>query len=241
MTAPGHLLADHREEPSGLPALLRDSGFTVDAADLPVGDYVVSDLIALERKSGWDLGASVKDGRLFDQAERLQDAYPRAVLIVEGEPLGLPEPAWRGAVCKLVEDGVTVLRTEGVADSAQWIARLAKRAARTKTVPRGLGRRRAAPTTQAQAAAMLAAVPGISWAGAHRLLAHFGTVGAVALASERELREVAGIGRGRARALREVVEHPFDPALVRPGLLPEADPAAPDDPEPPDGDGPDAP
>ena len=42
---------------------------------------------------------------------RLQAAFPQAVLLVEGEPRYVAEDAWRGAVCRLVEDGFTVLHS----------------------------------------------------------------------------------------------------------------------------------
>ncbi|WP_205697880.1 ERCC4 domain-containing protein [Conexibacter sp. SYSU D00693] len=197
------VLADHREVQSGIPELLEAAGIEVRLCDLPVGDYVISDELAVERKSGGDLTSSIKDGRLFDQAMRLQDAYPRAVLVIEGVPVWMPEPSWRGAVCRLVEDGVTVLQALDAQDAAAWVERLARRAHRTGTPGgRALGRRRAAPTAEAQAVAMLACVPGISARAAGRLLDHFGSVLEVAAASERELREVPGVGAIRARALK---------------------------------------
>lgn len=203
------VLVDHREVASGLPERLAAAGLDVQAADLPVADYVLSPTLAVERKTGGDLTSSIKDGRLFDQAMRLQDAYPRAILLIEGEPQFMPEASWRGAVCRLVEDGVTVLRTEGMADSAEWLVRLAKRARRSgEGATRALGRRRAAPTVEAQAAAMLACVPGISQTTALRLLEHFGSVHAVAGASEDTLRAVAGVGPVRARALLDVLHVP---------------------------------
>lgn len=199
------MLIDHREELSGIPALLREAGHDVEAAALAVGDYVLSDDLAIERKSGGDLCASVKDGRLFDQAMRLQDAYPHAVLLVHGEASGLPEPAWRGAVCKLIEDGITVLHATDAGDAAAWIDRLARRLARERRAPRALGRRRAAPTAHAQAVAMLACAPGVSQTTARALLEHFGTVQAIAAADEAALREVRGVGPTRAHALLAVL------------------------------------
>ena len=58
----------------------------VQLADLPVGDYVLGPGLAVERKGPADLGASIRDGRLFDQAERLQSVFPQAVLLLEGRP-----------------------------------------------------------------------------------------------------------------------------------------------------------
>jgi DNA excision repair protein ERCC-4 len=69
----------------------------------------------------------------------LQSAFAQAVLLAEGEPRGIAEDAWRGAVCRLVEDGFTVLHSLDAEDSAAWIIRLAKRARRTgPTTPAAL-------------------------------------------------------------------------------------------------------
>lgn len=95
-----------------------------------MGDYVLGLGLAVERKGSADLAASIRDGRIFDQAVRLQSAFAQAVLMVEGEPRGITEDAWRGAVCRLVEDGFTVLHSLDAEDSAAGIIRLAKRARR---------------------------------------------------------------------------------------------------------------
>src|SRR3954447_14971575 len=131
----GPVLVDYRERGSSIPDALVAAGLEVELSDLPVGDYVLGPGLAVERKGPNDLGASIRDGRIFDQAVRLQSAFPQAVLMVEGEPRGIAEDEWRGAVCRLVEDGFTVLHSLDTEDSAAWIIRLAKRA------------RRAVPTT----------------------------------------------------------------------------------------------
>jgi len=102
-----------------------------------VGDYVLGPGLAVERKGPGDLAASIRDGRIFDQAVRLQSAFPQAVLLVEGEPRSIAQDAWRGAVCRLVEDGFTILHSLDAEDSAAWIMRLAKRARRAGPTPRG--------------------------------------------------------------------------------------------------------
>src|SRR3954469_15455699 len=140
----GAVLVDYRERGSAIPDALTAAGLEVQLADLPVGDYVLGPGLAVERKGPDDLGASIRDGRIFDQAARLQSAFAQAVLMVEGEPRGIAEDAWRGAVCRLVEDGFTVLHSLDAEDSAAWIVRLAKRARRAGPTIRtdgGAGRR----------------------------------------------------------------------------------------------------
>jgi DNA excision repair protein ERCC-4 len=201
----GPVLVDHRERGSAIPEALVDAGLDVRLTDLPVGDYVLGPGLAVERKGPADLGASIRDGRIFDQALRLQSAFPQAVLMIEGEPRGMAEDAWRGAVCRLVEDGFTVLHSLDAEDSAAWIVRLAKRARRTAPTARTDGPRRAPRHPSAQAEVMLSVVPGISSTMARSLLAAYGSVAAVAAAAPDGLRGHPGIGRVRAARLAEAL------------------------------------
>lgn len=217
----GPVLVDHRERASAIPAALTAAGLQVELTDLPVGDYVLGHHLAVERKGPADLGASIRDGRLFDQAERLQSVFPQAVLLLEGEPR-IAEDAWRGAVCRLVEDGFTVLHSLDADDSAAWLVRLAKRARRpAPTVPTE-GPRRAPRHPSAQAEAMLAVVPGISATMARSLLASFGSLAAVADAAPDGLRGHPGIGRVRATRLAHALHDDYvdltdrDPEPERP-------------------------
>ena len=198
------MLVDHRERNSSLPEALAAAGLEVELTDLPVGDYVLGPGLAVERKGPADLGASIRDGRLFDQAERLQSAFPQAVLLLEGEPR-IAEDAWRGAVCRLVEDGFTVLHSLDADDSAAWLVRLAKRARRPHPTVRSEGPRRSPRHPSAQAEAMLSMVPGISTTMARSLLTSYGSLAAVAEAAPGGLRHHPGIGRVRAGRLAEAL------------------------------------
>lgn len=203
------MLVDHRERSSSIPDELAAAGLDVRLVDLPVGDYVLGPGLAVERKGPSDLGASIRDGRIFDQAMRLQSAFPQAVLLVEGEPAGMAQAAWRGAVCRLIEDGVTVLHSLDAEDSAAWIVRLAKRARRAGPTVHVEGPRRSPRHPSAQAELMLATVPGISLAMARSLLAAHGSVAAVVAAAPDGLRGHPGIGPVRAGRLATALSAPF--------------------------------
>lgn len=210
----GPLLVDHRERGSSIPKALVAAGLDVQVTDLPVGDYVLGPGLAVERKGPTDLGASIRDGRLFDQAARLQSTFPQAVLLIEGEPR-IAQDAWRGAVCRLVEDGFTVLHSHNAADSAAWIVRLAKRARRVAPTARIDGPRRAPRHPSVQAEVMLSVVPGISLAMARSLLSAYGSVAAVSAAAPEGLRRHPGIGRVRAARLAEALHGGYAPPADR--------------------------
>ena len=219
----GPVLVDHRERRSAITEVLIAAGLDVKVADLPVGDYVLGPELAVERKGPHDLGASIRDGRIFDQAARLQSTFAQAVLIVEGEPRGTAADAWRGAVCRLVEDGFTVLHTRDTEDSAAWIIRLAKRARRAAPTIPSEGPRRAPRHPSAQAEVMLSVVPGISRTMARGLLAAHGSLAAVAAATPEDLRRHPGIGQVRAARIAEALRGGYvapvdrEPEPGRPG------------------------
>jgi DNA excision repair protein ERCC-4 len=50
---------------------------------LEIGDYIIGDLI-IERKTSKDFIASVFDGRIFQQANKITSYTNRAILLIEG-------------------------------------------------------------------------------------------------------------------------------------------------------------
>jgi ERCC4-type nuclease len=204
-TAPAPVLFDHRETISGVPQELERLGIPVRAGQLAVGDYVLSDRLVVERKTGADLAASIKDRRLFEQVDRLTEAYAAVVLVVEGEPVHISEPSWMGALARVLLAGVALVGTDGPEHTARWLLRLYRVEGKGPSAARGVPRRRR-PTGDLREMAedVLTCVPGVSGVGARRLLAHFGSLAAVVAADEQALRAVRGIGPVRAALLAEL-------------------------------------
>src|SRR5215467_14861230 len=75
------VIVDERERPSGVPDELARIGATVSYQVLDVADYVVREY-AIERKSSRDFVSSLFSGRLFDQANRLTQAYETPLLVI---------------------------------------------------------------------------------------------------------------------------------------------------------------
>jgi ERCC4-type nuclease len=196
------MLFDHREGRSGIPAALAAAGIEMQPEQLPAGDYIVSERLVVERKTGADLAASIKDRRLFEQIERLNASFAAVVLVVEGEPVHMAPASWQGALARALASGAAVLRTGGPDDTAGWLARFHRLEGKPPSEVRSRPNPRR-PTADLVAVAedVLRCMPGVSSVGARRLLEHFGSLRAVFAADERELREVPGIGPVRAAAL----------------------------------------
>ncbi|XP_042418191.1 DNA repair endonuclease UVH1-like isoform X2 [Zingiber officinale] len=77
------VIVDMREFMSSLPNVLHLKGMHVIPVTLEVGDYVLSPMICVERKSIADLFQSFASGRLYHQVETMIRYYKMPVLLIE--------------------------------------------------------------------------------------------------------------------------------------------------------------
>ena len=192
-----------------VPEALRRLGAHVEVRRLLAGDYDVGGGALVERKCVPDLHLSVVVGRFFRQLGDVRTSCTSPFLLIEGlriddGPLGAD--AVRGALLTASELGFTVVRSEGVQDSALWLYRLSmRRQRRAERSPRPVYAQRPTPRPDHVPEAILAAIPTISTRSARALLNEFGSVDAVLAASPEELLRVPGIGPERVRRLKEAV------------------------------------
>jgi len=219
---PPEVVIDHREVPSGLATEVASRWPLVRVGCLEVGDVRVGPRVLVERKTLTDFAASVRDGRLFRQAYALVGASVRPMLILEGtdasDLVGVSPESLRGILLSFaVGYRVPILRTSSVEETAEYLARIARREERRAWRP---GDARLIPEG-ARALEVLAAIPGVGESRALALLGTFGSVAGVAAADERALRQVEGIGRVLARALVRILRG-AEPRPPSPGGDPEA-------------------
>ncbi|KAJ9272169.1 hypothetical protein DTO212C5_1674 [Paecilomyces variotii] len=81
--APPTVVVDVREFRSALPSLLHGRSMVVVPCQLTVGDYILTPDICVERKSVRDLISSLKNGRLYNQAETMLQHYKNPILLIE--------------------------------------------------------------------------------------------------------------------------------------------------------------
>jgi len=105
-----------------------------EAKQLDIADIVISKDVAVERKEGYDLIASIIDNRLFEQLIRLKDTYENPILIIEGlnakvfENIGMRISSIYGALAKIsYKMGIAVIPTQNLEHTAVAIERLAYR------------------------------------------------------------------------------------------------------------------
>lgn len=204
------VVADMRERASGVPERVEALGAQVDVRWLTTGDYVVGPGAVVERKTTSDLQASIVDGRLWKQMSRLRRSSRRGYLLVESPSL-YPGPASPRAVRRLLlgvaSMGITVIRTEGPADSAEWLFELADRQ-RQRPLRLSLSTNVwQTPALSPQEQALIAA-PGVGIGTARALLERYGTLEGIAAQPLDELTKFPGIGEQRASAIFSLMRNP---------------------------------
>ena len=203
------VVCDHREQPGQVVRHLSQMGASIDARNLDIADFVVSDRIVIERKTNADFVDSLLDGRLFDQLAKLKE-YPRPILVLEGHGLqghrNVAPEALMGALASVTVDyGIPVIHTQDALETARFVLAVAKR-------EQGRNNRRIAIRPAAVGKddhdvriGVLAALPGVSLLRAEALLAAFGSVAAVFAASESDLGAVEGVGPKTAAEIRRIL------------------------------------
>ena len=208
---PIRVVVDDREVGCGtIEALKRFDDVEVVVRRLTLGDYEVDGRILFERKTLIDLVASIKEGRLFDQATRLAYSPTRGVVILEGTGRDLAhcgmrrEPIQGALITLSLILGLPVLRSQGPEETARLI-RYAARQVRSITsgaLPRKIKRPKGKLKAQLQ---LLQGLPGVGPDRAKRLLEAFGCIEGVLTAAAEELATVPGIGEKTAEAIRDMV------------------------------------
>jgi DNA excision repair protein ERCC-4 len=80
------IAVDVREFRSALPSILHQGGMRLAPVTLTVGDFVLSNVHCVERKSISDLFGSFASGRLYTQAESMSKYYKCPCLLIEFDP-----------------------------------------------------------------------------------------------------------------------------------------------------------
>jgi Fanconi anemia group M protein len=207
------VVVDQRELDSTIAKdLSTRDGLVTRLETLAVGDYVLSDRVAVERKSAADFVDSMLDSdrSMFEQVGELSRAYARPVMVVEGTNLygqrDIEPNAIRGALASLAVDfDVSVLRTEDEGDTTELLATIAKREQETRDREVSVHGEKTTKTRAEQQEYVVSSIADIGPVTARTLLEHFGTVEAVMTALEDDLLEVDGVGPVTAERIREVV------------------------------------
>ena len=205
--------ADSREGNSNVIRYLSQMEMDVKIQSMAVGDYQVSDEVAIERKTAKDFVDSMIDKRLFKQARELSEEFKRPLLILEGDDLysGMVNPnAIRGTIASIALDfGISIIPTRDAQDTAAMIKRIAIREQSGEKTNIQIRTDKKPVSLWEQQLFIIESLPNIGPVNAKNLLEYFGSVSKVINASENELMEVEGIGKITAQNIRKVIDSKY--------------------------------
>ncbi|MEZ7990091.1 MAG: ERCC4 domain-containing protein [Nitrosopumilus sp.] len=203
------IIVDERERKSGIPDLLKAVGMGVEMKTLPIGDYIVAPETIVERKSIKDLMASVFDGRLYDQCNRLKENFEHPIVLVEGNVDEIEEITdnplvFYGAISRVtLEFKIPIIHTPSASHTAKLLVALCSK----KDGPTGpyLKKIKKSSNLETQQLSTLCSLPGIGEKFAVRMLEKFGTPLKVFTATTSELAKVEGLGESRAKKIKNML------------------------------------
>lgn len=209
------VLVDQREARSGILEELESLGVTVEIRTLPVADYIISDRIAVERKTTEDFVSSIINRDLPLQIQQLADNYSHPLLLLEGPGLiterNIAPKAVKAMMAAIAVDlGVPVICSRDAAETACLLFTIAAREqSARKTTPTVHGKK-VPKTLRDQQEYVLSMIPSVGRVTARALLQHFGSIQAVFSASTLELMRVFGIGKHTADQIHKLARAEYN-------------------------------
>ncbi|KAI8611826.1 restriction endonuclease type II-like protein [Chytriomyces sp. MP71] len=209
------VLVDNREIKCGVcSALKRMSKCRIEFRQLAAGDYIVSNRIAIERKSKSDLFQSAINKRVYQQLDLIGKMYNQPYLLIEMDDSGTESISTRnqfeGIIAGFLRRDVNVIFSHSKEDSAQIIFELAQGEARQGlriAVPTNL------PSKNTGAMALLLSIPGIGDATCFEIMqpGRFKTVLEFLSCDVDELtKRLPSLSKGQAKLIVEYVTRNFD-------------------------------
>jgi ERCC4-related helicase/ERCC4-type nuclease len=207
------VVVDNRETQSSVVRHLALGGADIILKNLPVGDYILSDQIGIERKEAMDFNKSIIDGRVFDELHNLCQNFTIPILILEGNPVGvsgISHEAILGAISSIVINmRITVLSTQDAKETADYILAMTKKAQIQKDSSDKVYKRKTNTLSEAQEQ-VVSGIPGINLYRAQELLSAMSNLKSIFNADEAELKKIPGIGYKTAEKIKQIAEWDYN-------------------------------
>ncbi len=218
------IVVDKREKNSGIPELLKQSGVFVDFATLKVGDYIVFNNVAIERKTISDLLTSFYDGRLFIQCSELVKHFSSPLLIVEGniiEDLKFEsreslrsynqkfQLVYDSLITVVLDFKIPLVHTPNIEHTTNFLIAIANKLSRKYSYGPLLRKIKKQTSEQIQQLSVLSSLPGVGGMFAVKMLNEFKTPKRALNASAAELAKIPGFGTARAQRIRKILDNAY--------------------------------
>lgn len=211
------IFADNRESKSLTCQCLQTFDADIQHRQLEVGDYILSDRVACERKTVDDFLQSIVNQRIFSQMESLAKSYENPLLVIEGSQSslfngrGIHPNTIRGVLSAIAVDyKIPIIWTKDASETAAqmfWIARreqvMDKREVQIRAKKKNY-------TLSDEQEFLVSGLPTISTTMSRRLLAHFKTPRKLFNAKVEDLMKVEKIGKIKAERIKKIIESRYE-------------------------------
>jgi Fanconi anemia group M protein len=200
--------ADYRERQSGIPGLLIEKGVDISIDELPAGDYLINENILVERKTKNDFVLSLINNRLFNQCSKLKRSLKNLLFIIEGNPYktthNISYQAVKGALLSIsLAWQIPVFFSKDTDDTSEILISAGKQMFQDKIPVLRKSYKPKKPRNQQLY--FLQGLPSIGPLLAIRLIEYFRSIDKIMNASYEELMLVEGIGKVKARKIKEFI------------------------------------
>jgi len=194
---------------------LRERGVNIKTATLEKGDYVLSDVCAVERKTVQDFVYTLTRRYLFEQLFLLKDVYPNSLILLEGYlPIIYkysriqPAAVW-GAMFNLAKNGIAIVNTTSYKETIDFLYVAARQEQITeKRAPIVHAAKRVETTSDAQIY-FIASLPNIGREKAMSILKSYQTPLNALISVDDWSKNVYGLGPKISTKVKEVLNTPF--------------------------------
>jgi len=194
---------------------LRERGVNIKTATLEKGDYVLSDVCAVERKTVQDFVYTLTRRYLFEQLFLLKDVYPNSLILLEGYlPIIYkysriqPAAVW-GAMFNLAKNGIAIINTTSYKETIDFLYVAARQEQITeKRTPIVHAAKRVETTSDAQIY-FIASLPNIGREKAMSILKSYQTPLNALISVDDWSKNVYGLGPKISTKVKEVLNTPF--------------------------------
>lgn len=194
---------------------LKEVGADIRIEALPKGDYVISDLCAIERKTVHDFVYTLTRRYLFEQLFQLKEAYAKPFILIEGYlPIIYkfsriqPASVW-GAMFALAKQGISMIHTSNQKETVDFLYTAAKQEQIVeKRIPIVHAVKKHETLADAQIF-FLASLPNIGREKATALLNSYQTPLNALLNLDLWIKAVHGLGPKITKKVRQVIHTPY--------------------------------
>jgi len=210
------IFTDVREKGSGVIKELIELGVNINLKTLKVGDYILSERVAVELKTVKDFVDSILDNRLLQQIKELKINFGRPIVLVEGTEdiysmRNVHPNAIRGMIATIaVSYGIPIIYSKNYKETASYLHIIAKREQEEGKQDFNLHGEKKPLTLKEQQEYVVSSLPGIGPALARPLLKKFKTVKKVVNAKAEQLEKVEKIGPKKAAEIKKVTESEYE-------------------------------